>query len=112
MIVFQWLRFIVAALFLIAGLIPIFSAVLGLFRFKYVINRIHASATIDTLAMLSISISLIIMMGFEPAVLKLLCIIAFLWFANPISGHLEARLEVVSNPQLGREYEVVHLDRE
>jgi multicomponent Na+:H+ antiporter subunit G len=112
MIVLQWIRLVVASLFLLVGLVPILSAVIGLFRFDYVINRIHASATIDTLAMLSISISLIIMMGFTAAVLKLMLIIAFLWFANPISGHLMARLEVLSNPQIEEEYEVIRIERD
>jgi multicomponent Na+:H+ antiporter subunit G len=112
MIVLQWLRFGMAALFLLAGLIPIVSAVVGLFRFRYVINRIHAAATLDTLAMLSVSISLMIMIGWNLSLLKIILIIAFLWFANPISGHLIARLEVITNPQIGKEYEVVRLERD
>jgi len=52
------------------------------------------------------------MVGFDSAVLKLILIIVFIWLANPISGHLMARLEVMSNPQIGNEYEVVHRERD
>jgi len=66
----------------------------------------------QSLAMLFISISLMIMIGWDSSLLKLLLIIVFLWFANPISGHLMARLEVITNPQIGKEYEVVRLERD
>jgi len=112
MIVVEWIRFVLAALLLLIGLFAILSSVIGLFRFTYVINRIHASDLIETLAVLCISLSLILMMGFDPAVLKLILIIVFIWLANPISGHLMARLEVMSNPQIGNEYEVVHRERD
>ena len=112
MIVWQWIRFGIATLFLLAGLVPIVSAVVGLFRFNYVMNRIHATDLIDTWAMLLISISVMIMVGWNPLLLKIILIIAFLWLASPISGHLVARLEVLTNPQIGKEYEVLRLERD
>ena len=43
--ILEWIRFIIAVMFLLAGLGMIISAVLGVFRFNYVMNRMHIAAT-------------------------------------------------------------------
>jgi len=107
MIILQWLRFAVAALLLLGGLISLLASVIGIFRFKYVLNRIHAAAKCDTFGVLLTFLSLIIMLGWSTASLKLLLIIVFLWIANPLAGHLIAQLEVITNPNVKGEYKVL-----
>ncbi|MCL2069123.1 MAG: monovalent cation/H(+) antiporter subunit G [Oscillospiraceae bacterium] len=106
----EWVRFILAALLMVAGLIVLFGATLGLFRFKYVLNRIHAAAACDTFGLLLTFSSLILIFGWDSASLKLLVIIIFLWISNPVSTHLIAHIEVATNPGLDKECEVMHHD--
>jgi len=110
MIILQWLRFIIAALLMLAGLSSLFAATVGLFRFKYVLNRIHVAAKCDTFGILLTFASLMVIQGWNMVSLKLLLIIVFIWIANPVSNHLVAHLEVVTNPKNGEEYEVIHHD--
>ena len=56
----EMIRFLFAAFFLICGLVCMVSAVFGMFRFKYVLNRMNAAALIDTLALLLMNIGLVI----------------------------------------------------
>ena len=110
MIVLEWARFILAALFMFAGLLSLLATTVGLFRFHYVLNRIHVAAKCDTFGVLLSFISLMIIFGWSTASLKLFLIIVFLWNANPVSIHLVAHMEAATNPKLDEECEVMHLD--
>ncbi len=107
----QWARFALAALLMLCGLWALLTTTLGMFRFRYVLNRIHAAAKCDTFGILLTLGSLMVMSGFTVVSLRLLLLIIFLWIANPVSGHLIAHLEVATNPNIKEECEVVYLDR-
>jgi len=110
MIVLQWARFCLAALLMSAGLVALFGTTLGLFRFQYVLNRIHVAAKCDTFGVLLTFSSLILMSGWNAVSLKLILIIIFLWLANPVSGHLIAHLEAATNPKIMEECKVIRHD--
>jgi len=110
MIILQWIRFALAALLMIGGLIALLGTVFGVFRFKYVLNRIHFAAKCDTFGVLLIFLSLMLMMGLSFASFKLLLIVTFIWITNPVSSHLIANLEVSTNPNVTKECEVVPND--
>ena len=57
------IRLILAALFLALGLFLFFSEVVGFYRFRYVMNRMHAAAIGDTLGIASIVIATAILTG-------------------------------------------------
>ena len=99
----EWIRFIVAALCIIAGLVVAGFATFGVFKFKFVLNRMHAAAMGDTLAILFVLAGLMVISGFSFTSLKLLLIILFLWFASPVSSHLIARLEVATDKKMEEE---------
>ena len=98
--VFDWVRLILGTAFLIGGLVIFFTEIFGVFRFHYVLNRMHAAAMGDTLGIGSCMIGLIIFSGINFTSLKLLLILAFLWFASPVSSHVLARLEVATDENL------------
>lgn len=93
----EWMRFLAGAAFLLAGVIIFIIEMIGVFRFRYVLNRMHAAAMGDTLGIGSCLLGLIIMNGFSFTSLKLFVVIVFLWFSSPVSSHLVARLEVATN---------------
>lgn len=103
----EWVQFCVTAFFIIGGLIVAGVATYGLFKFKFVLNRMHAAALNDTLAILFVLLGLIIANGFNFVSLKLLLIILFLWFASPVASHLIARLEVATDKRVKDECEGV-----
>ena len=108
MIIIHWLRFSLAALFLFCGLTILLGTAVGIYRFRYVLNRIHVAAKCDTFGVLLTFSSLALMFGWSIMTVKLLLIIVFLWLANPVSGHLIARLEVTTNPEIRKECKVIH----
>lgn len=103
----EMFRFIVAAAFIICGLFVLGVATLGLFRFHYVLNRIHASAKCDTLGSMLVLVGVAILSGNIYTILKIAAIIVFIWLTNPVAAHMIGNAEVQTNPYLENECEVV-----
>lgn len=86
------IRFILFALALLSGLAIQVTALFGVNRFRYSINRIHAAGMGDTLGLMLIAVSAVLYIGFDSMVLKILLIVFFFWLTSPVSGHLLGRL--------------------
>ena len=102
----EWIRFLIGAAFLLFGLGIFAIEMIGVYRFKYVLNRMHAAAMGDTLGIGFSLAGLIIMSGLNFTSLKLFFVIVFLWFSSPVSSHLIARLEMITNEHLGKYCEI------
>lgn len=110
MAVLEWIRFLAGALLILCGLGIFGIEMIGVFRFKYVMNRMHAAAMGDTLGIGFSLLGLILMSGVNFTSLKLLFVIIFLWFSSPASSHLIARLEVTTDEEKEKHYRVVDLE--
>lgn len=111
MTVIEWIRFLVGAAFLLFGLGIFAIEMVGVFRFRYVLNRMHAAAMGDTLGIGFSIVGLMIMSGWNLTTLKLFLVIVFLWFSSPVSSHLIARLEVATNEDKEKQYRIITLDK-
>ena len=109
MAVLEWIRFVAGALLMLCGIGIFAIELIGVFRFKYVMNRMHAAAMGDTLGIGFSLMGLILMSGFTFTSLKLLFVIVFLWFSSPVSSHLIARLEVTTDEEREKHYRTVTL---
>lgn len=109
MAVIEWIRFFLGAAFLLFGLGIFAIEMIGVFRFRYVLNRMHAAAMGDTLGIGFSIVGLMIMSGWNFTTLKLFLVIVFLWFSSPVSSHLIARLEVSTNEDKEKHYRVIEL---
>lgn len=99
----EWLRFTVGTAFLLIGMVIFCVELVGIFRYKYVLNRMHAAAMGDTLGISFSLVGLMIFSGLNFTTLKFMLVILFLWCASPVSSHLIARLEVTTNEKLSGE---------
>lgn len=101
------MRYVIAGILLLIGISIACIATFGIFKFKYVLNRMHSAAMCDTLALMICLLGISVLYGISYITLKLILIIIFLWLASPVSSHLIARLEVTTNPEgKEKEYEV------
>lgn len=96
----EGIRFVLGVAFIIAGLIVFVIQLIGVFKFKYVLNRMHAAGMGDTIGLSLCLIGTIFLFGLQFASLKIALIVAFLWLASPVSSHLIAQLEVETNEEL------------
>lgn len=107
----EWFKFLAGAALLLLGTVIFLFEMIGVFRFKYVLNRMHAAAMGDTLGIGCCILGLIVMNGLNLASLKLFLVIVFLWFSSPVSSHLIARLEVTTDEEGDKHYRRVNLTR-
>ena len=97
------LRFALCALLMLLGLFFEVSAVIGVFRFRYVLNRMHAAAMGDTMDIFLMLLGLAVANGLSMLSLKLMLLVLLFWLTSPVSSHLIGRLELVTNEELDRE---------
>ena len=103
--ILEWVRFLAGTGLLITGLGIFVLQIFGVYKFKYVLNRMHAAAMGDTLGIGVSLMGLILLSGWNFTSLKMALVIVFLWLASPVSSHLISRLEVVTNENLEAECE-------
>lgn len=98
--IFEWIRFFAVAFFLIFGLCIFAAEVIGVYRFGFVMNRIHAAGMGDSLGILSVTLAMMLSRGFTMDILKMALILIFMWFTSPASTHFLSQVEYYTNPHL------------
>ena len=104
--ILEWVRFAAGVGLLLLGLVIFMLQIFGVFKFKYVLNRMHAAAMGDTLGISVSMTGLILLSGLNVTSVKMALIVVFLWLASPVSSHLISRLEVVTNEHLAEHCEL------
>ncbi len=89
----EWIRFFITAGLLFMGLFSFISAVIGVYRFGFVMNRMHAAGIGDTAGLLFVILALAVSSGINMDTLKLLLLIFFMWFTSPVSTHFLGQVE-------------------
>ena len=98
--ILEWIRFLAGTGLLLVGLGIFALQIFGVYKFSYVLNRMHAAAMGDTLGLGASLVGLILLSGFNITSVKMALVLLFLWMASPVASHLISRLEVVTNEQL------------
>lgn len=74
-----------------SGLFFFSVSTLGLLRLPDVYTRLHATAKGDTLGVALVILAGLVHLGWQAGAIKLVLILAFLWFTSPTAAHLVAR---------------------
>ena len=106
-----WIRFIAGTALILCGIIVFGIELFGVFKFNYVLNRMHAAAMGDTLGIALSMLGLIILCGLNFTSLKMILVVAFLWFASPVASHMLTSFEMATNDELCRECDMGGLSR-
>lgn len=91
--------FLLSAFLITTGIAVLAVGVFGIFKIKYVLNRLHAAAMLDSLGLLLIAAGVMVIRGFSYDSAKLLMMIALFWIASPLCSHLVMALEVATNKE-------------
>ncbi len=100
------IRFIISAVLTLTGLFVLISGVMGVYRFKYALSRLHAAALVDTAGIMLMLCGLMAATGFTVTTGKMIAVILFLFLTSPVSSHLIGRLEVNINSELDKDMTV------
>ena len=100
------IRFMISAVLTLTGLFVLISGVMGVYRFKYALSRLHAAALVDTAGIMLMLCGLMVATGFTVTTGKMIAVILFLFLTSPVSSHLIGRLEVNINSELDKDMTV------
>lgn len=98
--ILNMIRFVIGVGLIILGVCLFVTELLGIFKFKYVLNRMHVAGMGDTMGLSLSLMGTIVLSGWNFTSLKMGLVIVFLWLASPVASHLIARLEVTTNEEL------------
>ena len=104
--ILEWIRFAAGVGLLLVGLGIFLLEIFGVYKFQYVLNRMHAAAMGDTLGLGASLLGLILLSGFNITSVKMALVLLFLWLASPVASHLITRLEVITNEHLAEHCEL------
>lgn len=104
---FEWFRFWLTAVLMLGGLFLLMTGVLGQYRLKYVLNRMHAASMGDSLGLLMIAAGLCVSCNDGWTIAKFLLTALFIWITSPTGSHLIARLEMTVNEHPETEMEMI-----
>lgn len=91
---FDTIQLVIAAVLMLGGVASAAVGILGVFRFRFVMNRMHCAAILDTLAMAGILGGLMVLTDNLAYVPKLLAALVLLWVSSPAASHLVGRMEL------------------
>ena len=109
MIVLEWIRMILGFSLMLLCVSVFAIEIIGVFKMKFSLNRMHAAAMGDTLGLLSGLLGLMVISGFNFTTLKMALVLVFLWCTSPIASHLIARMEYQTNEHLSEYAEIREL---
>ena len=94
---FNTIRYGIAAALMLLGVAAGAVSILGVFRFHFVMNRMHCAAILDTVSMACIFGGLMVATGSLSYIPKLLAALVVLWVGSPIASHLVSRMEIATD---------------
>lgn len=101
--VFEWIKFGVVATLFLSGIVVLYIALFGMFRFQHALTRIHSAAMADTLVLLLFVIAAVLAEGFNFTSLKLALVLCVQWCTSPLASHMLTKFEFITDPKL-KEY--------
>ena len=93
----ETIRFCLASVLMLCGVIAGAVSILGVFRFHFVMNRMHCAAILDTISMAGILGGLMVATGSMAYIPKLAAALMVLWVGSPIASHLVSRMEMATD---------------
>ncbi len=108
--ILEWIRFIFAAVFLLGGVVIFLVEIFGMYRFRFVLNRMQIAATGDTLGLGLCLIGLMIANGANLVTAKMLLVLLFFWIASPVSSHVLSRMEYTTDEQVTDHLRILTLE--
>ena len=101
----EWVKFGFSTLFIILGVIVFAIGTIGVYKFKFVLNRMHLASLLDTMGLFFIVLGCAIGRHFDAVSIKMLLVFGILWLTSPISSHFIAKLECLTDERLSEKVE-------
>ena len=99
----EWIRFVLFCLLLLAGISFEAVAIIGVNRFDFSLNRLHAASIGDTMGLMCIVLACMLKAGVTLLSLKFFLVLIFMLLTCPMSGHLISLLVYRTDNSVSKE---------
>ena len=86
--------FVLGAICILASAAVFVLEIVGVFKFDYVLNRMHAAAMGDSAGIFLAAVGCMLINGLNLGTLKIVLTVAFFWMTSPVCANLVARLQI------------------
>ena len=97
---------LIGTVFLFLGVLVFIFEIAGIYRYRFVLNRMHAAGMGDTLGLFLCLVGLMFIGGLNFTTLKFALVIAFMWMTSPTSSHLISGLVSLTDDRLDKNVDV------
>lgn len=104
--IIEWIRFGAVAFFFAVALVMLFISILGTYRFRFALNRIHCAAMNDTIVLMFFFIGSIFAIGLDIMLVKFALIIFIQWCTCPLTSHMLTKAEYLTDEHIGEHCEL------
>lgn len=91
---------ILGIIFLCLGIILFIFEVIGIYKYRFVLNRMHSAGMGDSLGIFLALLGLMLISGLNYTTLKFALVIFFMWLTSPTASHLISGLEALTNDNI------------
>ncbi|MBQ6645057.1 MAG: monovalent cation/H(+) antiporter subunit G [Clostridia bacterium] len=99
----EWVRFVLFCALLLMAACFLFMSLIGVNRFRFSLNRLHAASVNDTMGVLCIVLACAVKSGLSALSLKFLMVYLFMLITCPLSSHLISLLVYRTDESISRE---------
>ena len=99
----EWIRFVLFCALLLLAAVFLIMSVIGVNRFHFSFNRLHAASVNDTMGILCIVLACVVKSGLNALSLKFILVYLFMLITCPLSGHLISLLVYRTDENVSRE---------
>lgn len=91
---------LVGLLIMCMGILVFVFGVIGLYKYSFILNRMHTAGMGDTLGLFLCLLGLCFISGVNFTTAKLVLIILFMWLTSPTSSHLISGMEALTDDDI------------
>ena len=95
------LRLVLGGALLTLGVFVMVTAVIGNYKFQYVLQRMHAAGLGDTMGIALILLGIVVLRGTWLLALKCLVVLVLLELTSPVASHMILKMEIENGSPAG-----------
>ncbi len=102
---------IIGIIFIMIGAVCEIPAIIGVFRYKHALMRMHPAAIADTMGLFFVGLGTIFLTGWSFTALKIILVVAFMWLTGPVTTHMLALMTArVDKKDVAARYEDININ--
>ncbi|MCR5432335.1 MAG: monovalent cation/H(+) antiporter subunit G [Lachnospiraceae bacterium] len=97
--------------FVIIGALCEIPAIIGVFRYKHALMRMHPAAIGDTMGLFFVALGAAFLTGWSFTTLKIIVVVAFMWLTGPVTTHMLSLMTyMVDKRDIADRYEDININ--